>query len=168
MSVNPFLISRNKTLDYRVIVSPSVIENFHLNSILLDAVFRVPNLDELENQFLYRQIDNKVASGFTIIFRVKIATLKEIGQNSESLLRDQQGREIRFCEGLLFEERLPRKEIKMTHDIFSRIDSLLIDYYQDFWKENTSRVGISLPFDIFSDAKDLLEFIELPSFTVRS
>lgn len=124
----PFLVSRNKYLDYRTIVAPDFICKAKSASLLA----KVAEGDLTEpNNLLYREIYNSKVGNITIVFRVIEAKAEDIGIEGSGILKDSFGREILFLEGLVFKNIVP--EIIVTKNYFFEIHKQLVKSYYDFW-----------------------------------
>lgn len=125
----PFLISRNRYLDYRTVVAPDFICNVK-NSNLLARVAE-GELTEKGKGFI-RHIKGSKVGNFTIAFRVIKALEQDIditkGSNS---LKDQFGREIYIFEGIVTKEII--KDLAINEDHFQKIHQRLISRYAEFW-----------------------------------
>ena len=83
----PFLISRNETEDYRVIVAP----DFIIHQKLIFSLKQATGKDSItESRILLYcsvNIEENPTSNFTLFFKVEVATDKDIGKESENILK---------------------------------------------------------------------------------
>ncbi|XZF64970.1 MAG: hypothetical protein ACSI46_09855 [Gloeotrichia echinulata DVL01] len=130
----PFLISRNRKLDYRLIVVPEFIYDQKISYLLNEATGEE---DLTEDGFaVYRQVTADNFS-FTLIFWVKYANTKDLGEESSKILTDHVGRQINLIEGIVFPEILPKDSIIITSGDFAAVHSSIVNYYKDFWHGET-------------------------------
>ncbi len=133
----PFLISRSVDFDYRVIVSPRFLLDKKLLHLLMAAT---GNEQETRPRLvLHRQVSEE----FTLIFRVEVATRKNIGEDSSEILRDNGFRPIYMILGAVYEGSLSREKVKITSENFQEIYSKIREKYTSFWNEENAQVFLS-------------------------
>ena len=131
MSINvwPFLISRNRYLDYRTVVAPDFICEAKIYNLLARAAE-----GELtkEGQGFIRYVIGSKAGDFTIAFRVIKATEQDIDfSKGSNILKDQFGREIEIIEGIVAKGII--NNLAIPEQIFEDIHKQLTGKYQEFW-----------------------------------
>jgi|GEM_PF-1933508 len=131
MSINvwPFLVSRNRYLDYRTVVAPDFIHEAKIPNILARAT-----KGDLTNpgQGIIRNILASKVGDFTIVFRVVVATEKDINSSKENnVLKDQFGREIYIFEGLVVQGI--KEYFPISDKDFQKTHQLLAVSYKKFW-----------------------------------
>ena len=125
----PFLVSRNRYIDYRTIVAPDFICDAKIPNLLA----RVAEEDLTEpNQAIIRQVVNSKVDDFTIVFQVVMAKEKDIDtKGNDRVIIDQFGREIYLFEGVVIkgigDVYLIDKDLEKAHEKSMEI-------YRKFWK----------------------------------
>ncbi|MFB2836530.1 hypothetical protein [Floridanema evergladense] len=128
IKVWPFLVSRNRMLDYRTVVAPDFICNAGIAKLL--ARVAEGNLTE-RGCAIRRRIEGSDAGDFTIVFRVVYAREKHINPNGgNEVLKDSFGREIDLLEGVVFKEvgEIDVKEVELE-----KAHKLLTKSFKNFW-----------------------------------
>ena len=155
IEVWPFLVSRNRYIDYRTIVAPDFICDAKIANLLARAA--EGELTEL-GQGIIRQVIGSKAGDFTIAFRVIKAIEKDINPTGENnILKDQFGREIYIFEGIV--ARGIRKDFFVSDRNFQKAHYQLTTYYQKFWDLVSPLPAIPsqpLPLDIDSASNSLV------------
>lgn len=127
----PFLVSRNRSLDYRTVVAPSVFINEGISNLLARAAGG--NLT-LPGYAIRREIRGTTLGDFTLVFHVIEANQKDIYPDTEDeALIDPFGREIVFIEGVVFKGS--PDEIIVTKELFDFIHKHVLDSYRSFWED---------------------------------
>lgn len=161
----PFLVSRNRDIDYRTVVAPDFIFQAGISNLL--ARVADGDLTKPGHAFI-RRVQGSKAGDFTIIFRVVEATEKDINpEGGNQVLKDSFGREIYLLEGLVVQGTgkvtVVQKDIEKAH-------ALLIKNYSQFWGWTAPSAAISS--EAFSlainKASIPLNLEELELFQVRS
>lgn len=128
IKVWPFLVSRNRMLDYRTVVAPDFICNAGIAKLL--ARVAEGNLTE-RGCAIRRRIEGSDAGDFTIVFRVVYAREKDINPNGgNEVLKDSFGREIDLLEGVVFKEV---DEIDVKEVDLDKAHKLLTKSFKNFW-----------------------------------
>ena len=129
IEVWPFLVSRNRYIDYRTIVAPDFICDAKIANLLARAA--EGELTE-PGQGIIRQVIGSKARDFTIAFRVIKAIEKDINPTGENnFLKDQFGREIYLFEGIV--ARGIREDFFVSDRNFQKAHYQLTTCYQKFW-----------------------------------
>ena len=129
IEVWPFLVSRNRYLDYRTVVAPDFICEAKISNLLA----RVAEGDLTEpNQAIISWVVNSKVDDFTIVFQVVTATERDIDtEGNDRVLKDQFGREIYLFEGVVIkgigDVYLIDKDLEKAHE-------KSIEIYRKFWK----------------------------------
>ncbi len=124
----PFLVSRNRYLDYRTVVAP----DFMCEAKIPNLLARVAEGDLTEpGQAIIRQVVNSKVDDFTIVFQVVITKKKDIDpEGNDRVLLDQFAREIYLFEGVVIQGigdvYLIDKDLEKAHEIS-------IEVYRKFW-----------------------------------
>lgn len=127
----PFLVSRNRSLDYRTVVAPSAFIDEGISNLLARAAGG--NLT-LPGCAICREIRGTTLGDFTLVFRIIEANQKDIYPDKEDeALIDPFGREIVFIEGVVFKER--PDEIIVTQELFDSIHEHILGSYRSFWED---------------------------------
>jgi hypothetical protein len=127
----PFLVSRNRSLDYRTVVAPSFLIDEGISSVLARAAGG--NLT-LSGYAICREIQGTQVGDFTLVFHVIEANQKDIyPDKADKILIDPFGREIVFIEGLVLKER-PDKFV-VTQGLFNSIHDRILNSYRSFWED---------------------------------
>ena len=129
IKVWPFLISRNRHLDYRTVVAPDFICEAKIPNLLA----RVTE-GELtgSGRGCIRNIVGSKVDDFTIVFRVIKATEKDINlTGGDTALKDQFGREIYLFEGVV--AKVIRESFAISGSDFQEVHQRLTSEYKEFW-----------------------------------
>jgi hypothetical protein len=121
----PFLVSRNRVVDYTVIEAPKfAIEN---NIFAIDLI-RITSGGVTEpGQVLCRPVRNESGEDFTLVFRVDRAQL------GGADLRDGFGRPIVWVRGFILRGLV--REISVTEEDLQVVHESVIQTFQDFWHQ---------------------------------
>jgi len=131
IQAHPFLVSRNRSLDYRTVVAPSFLIDEGISSVLARAAGG--NLT-LPGYAICREIQGTKLGDFTLIFHVIEANQKDIyPDKADEVLIDPFGREIVFIEGVVLKER-PDKFV-VTQELFDSIHEQILNSYRSFWED---------------------------------
>lgn len=141
----PFLISRSSSNDYKVIVAPGFLVDNNLLDHLIQAA---PNEKPTETGIiLHRYVDFRfnISNNFTLLYRIDIATKKDIGENSEETLRDPDGRYINLIEGVIYQGLISDEDARnlISHEYFQEIRSNFTNDYKEFWHSENFQTSIS-------------------------
>lgn len=168
MSVSawPFLVSRNRTIDYTTIVAPRFINDTHVAGMLAQAAGgEIANPDRV----LYREVDGSKVGDLTIVFRIVPAEQRDIGLSGNDPLRDQSGRPIRLIEGIVFRKHVP--DIAITREDLHTAHECVREPYKMFWEaaDSSFPVHSSEPFVLHGRSSTigdnkLVRFFKEPSF----
>jgi hypothetical protein len=127
----PFLVSRNRSLDYRTVVAPSLFIDEGISSLLASAAggsLTAPGC------VVCREIKGTEIGDFTLVFHVIEANQKDIYPDKEDeVLTDPFGREIFLIEGIVLKRR-PDKFV-ITQKIFDSIHQQVLNSYRLFWED---------------------------------
>jgi hypothetical protein len=157
----PFLLSRDFSHDYRVIVIPDFIPSKSANNIIKPIDKHAKKYCNRSTDLLYIQLQRTVVGDLTSIFRPRNATKQDIGQDSKDILQDEWGRNIRLYEGIVLEGVVPEDEIKIPGDYFNEIHIMVINQYRIYWDDVTQiAIKPSLKFEI-TDSDSYMRLIPL-------
>jgi hypothetical protein len=137
----PFLITRNKTFEYRAVIAPEFLSTHRQSSLLMEALEERITPDD---QAFYREIANPDYKDMTVVFRVEMAREHHLGSDGDELLYDQQHRPIYFTEGLVFEGL--GLDINVTEELFKDICQSMQEKYKFFW-DSTDNPPATSPSD---------------------
>ncbi len=146
----PFLVSRNRSLDYRTIVAPDFLCEIGDASIL--AKTAGGDLTG-EDEAFYREIHKSKAGELTLVFRVIETTLEAMGIEGSGFLKDSFGREIRLIEGIVIKGLIP--EVRVTKNALEMAHEKVISPYREFWE--CTRAEPAKPSECFSLPQDSSE-----------
>jgi WD40 repeat protein len=143
----PFLVSRNRSFDYRTIVAPDFLCEKGDASILANTAG-----GDLtgEDEAFYREIHKSKAGELTLVFRVIETTLEAMGIEGSGFLKDSFGREIRLIEGIVL--RGLRPEVTVTKNDLEMAHEKVISPYREFWE--CTRAEPAKPSECFSLPQD--------------
>lgn len=153
----PFLITRNKVLDYRVVIAPSFIMGEDASRSLINMTRG--EVSEAGRSF-YRELRAPSGEVFTVIFRVDRAV--DEGKD----YRDGFGRLVSVVIGFIMKGTIDT--ISVTEDNFQEIYSEIAQYLSDFrketkdWKPKDSR---PLHFPLITHPTALLQIVKLETYT---
>ena len=129
IKVWPFLISRNRYLDYRTVVAPDFICEAKVSNLL--ARVAEGELTD-QGQGIMRNIIGSKAGDFTIVFQVVTAKERDINtEGNDRVLKDQFGREIYIFEGIV--AKGIREGFAISDSDFQEVHQQLTAKYEDFW-----------------------------------
>ena len=132
IEVWPFLVSRNRYLDYRTVVAPDFICEAKTGNLL--ARVTTGDLTEPGKGFI-RQIFGSKVGDFTIVYRILKATQKDLNsQVGDEILKDQFGREILLIEGVVIQEIKTQKNVFISQKNIEEIHHKLTGGYTKFWE----------------------------------
>lgn len=134
----PFLVSRNKTVDYRVILAPDFMVSSGHSHLLANWAS-----GQESSQPIRREVSNPQTGNLSIVFRIIKA------QSNAASIKDEFGRPILRIEGLVFRENTQNYNI--TEQLLDKINALTQIPFQRFWSSGSdfavipsSAVGVSL------------------------
>ncbi|KYC42285.1 hypothetical protein WA1_20120 [Scytonema hofmannii PCC 7110] len=163
IKVWPFLVSRNRVIDYRTVVAPDFICDAGITKLLA----RVADGDLTEpGHAILRKVQGSKVGNFTIVFRVVKAIEKDIHpEGGEEILKDTFGREIYLIEGIVFKEM---DDLAVTNENIEKAHQYLTKYYCRFWEcSDPPSVISSQSFSlILNRTADLLALTEFEPFQV--
>ncbi|GHO94642.1 hypothetical protein KSF_046900 [Reticulibacter mediterranei] len=126
----PFLVSRNKVVDYRTIIAPQFMIERQITSFLAEAA----GGETTEPGYvMYREIHSTQVGTIHLLFRVRRAKRSHLGFEEKELLFDQYGRPLFLTEGFVLEEWQPEDMIVVTGDDFLHAHEQMQQYYREFW-----------------------------------
>ncbi|MCL1464524.1 hypothetical protein [Argonema galeatum] len=136
MNINawPFLVSCNQHLDYRTVAAPNFICEAKISGLLKAATADQEALTE-QGSAIYREIHNSKVGDITLVFRVVKGTNKDIGIESNDILKDKVGRVIYLIEGIVLRE--PNSDIVLTEESLEKAHKRLVSVYSNFWKRTS-------------------------------
>lgn len=123
-----FLVSRNRTLDYRTVVAPDFVCEAKISSLL--ARVAEGQLTNPGQGFKRKVVGSKVGN-FTIVFRVIKAVERDINLTGDYILKDQFGREIYIFEGIVVKGNIENFDI--SEQDFQEVHQQLTASYENFW-----------------------------------
>lgn len=141
----PFIISRNKSSDYAVIVAPGFLLLHKQLSALIQATQY--EKDTQSGTIVHCQVKDQEdgQKDFTLIFRVDIATKQDIGENGLDQLRDESYTPIKLIQGIVCKGLIPQEDIKISDKYFQEVRKYVKQQYQNFWNNPTKGVFSSQP-----------------------
>lgn len=119
----PFLVSRNRTSGYRVVVAPNFMVESGQSSLLANLVVGEPTPKPV-----YREVNLPTLGSISIVYRVVYA------ENDESLLTDEFGRPILWIEGLVFRERV--ENYNVTEQLLDKARLQTKNTFKEFWNSD--------------------------------
>ncbi|NEO51756.1 MAG: hypothetical protein F6K54_00825 [Okeania sp. SIO3B5] len=162
IEVWPFLVSRNRYLDYRTVVAPDFICEAKTGNLLA----RVTKGDLVEpGKGFIRQIFGSKVGDFTIVYRILKATQKDLNfQEGDEILKDQFGREILIIEGVVIQGIKSQENVLISPKNMEEVHQKLIEGYTEFWEHRDPHPAIpsyQLSFSMDASSRALqLEEIE--------
>ncbi|MBD2507796.1 hypothetical protein H6G91_10990 [Nostoc muscorum FACHB-395] len=163
-----FLVSRNRSLDYRTVVAP----DFICEAKIYNLLARVADGDLTESKMgFFRQVIGSKAGDFTIAFRVIKATGQHLNpEGKNEILKDSFGREIYLIEGVVLKGIVNKKEFFVTNKDIEEAHELLMTGYKQFWEYSEPTPAIpSHKFSLSIDSSSTpLQLEELEPFQVSS
>lgn len=146
----PFLVSRNRNLDYRTIVAPDFMcEVGDANTLANTAGGKLTG----ENVAFYREIHKSKVGRLTIVFRVIETTFEDMGIEGSGVLKDKQGREILLYEGIVIKGLLP--DVIVTKDTIEIAHRRVIQPYREFWEcRRAEPATASVSFSLSQDSSE--------------
>src|SRR4051794_4250766 len=160
MEAWPFLVSRNKSLDYQAVVAPPFMVEGRIAHVL-DIVTSGNTVQK--NEAIYREVHNTRLGDRTIIFHVLQAA------EGKKILTDGFGRQIDFIEGLVYKGY--KEGIIVTRQDFELIHNQIEEPFRNFWKEATRtqiRVSSQIILQDDKESTDQLRLIKLDAYNLDS
>ncbi|NEP76927.1 MAG: hypothetical protein F6K39_01310 [Okeania sp. SIO3B3] len=140
IEVWPFLVSRNRHLDYRTVVAPDFICEAKTGNLL--ARVTTGDLTDSGKGFI-RQIFGSKVGDFTIVYRILKARQKYINfQEGDEILKDQFGREILLIEGVVIQEIKSKEDVFICQKNIEEIHHKLTEAYTKFWEHRDPHPAI--------------------------
>ena len=124
----PFLVGRNRSLDYRTIVAPDFMCEIGDGSIF---AYTADGDVTGDDEAFYREIHKSKAGKLTIVFRVIEPTYEDMGIEGNGNLKDSFGREISLIEGIVIKGLLP--DVIVTPDDLEKAHGKIVQPYREFW-----------------------------------
>jgi hypothetical protein len=147
IQIHPFLVSRNRTLDYRTVVAPKFMCDSGVAHQLAKAAGG--KLTPLGHA-VCREIQVTPPENLILVFRVIASDQQEIYSNaSPEALLDPFGREILWIEGFILKDKINLPDL--TLEAFEIVHKHLLPSYQLFWEST----------DLFEAAVTPSEVIDL-------
>ena len=134
----PFLISRNQSKDYGVIVAPDFLAANEF-SALRRATQYVEETETESGTVIHWQVKDH-QTDFTFIFRVDTATRKDIGEDSLDGLTDTVYRRIKLVFGVVYRGLIPQNDVTISDEYFQKVRKYVRQYYQSFWNNQSDQV----------------------------
>lgn len=128
MNIWPFLITRNKSLGYQLVVAPDFLVKAKMTGVLLYVT--EGSLSEESEIYSRQVIDDQNDKTMTIVYRVTNAT-----DDNGKLLLDGFGRSINQTIGFVQPEQITSSTIPMS--ILEQVFHTLQEPMQQFWEEDT-------------------------------
>jgi len=130
IQVYPFLVSRNRTLDYRTVVAPS----FMCDKGIAHELARAAGGSLTPpGHALCREIQIIPPETLILVFRVIESNQQEIYSNaSDETLTDSFGREILWIEGFILKNKI--NLLNLTLEAFEIVHKQLLSSYRLFWE----------------------------------
>lgn len=125
MKIWPFLITRNKSLGYQVVVAPDFLVDARKTGVLLYVT--EGDLSEESEAYVRQIIDEQQNQTGTVVYRIRNA----IDDRGE-MRRDGFGRSITETIGLVLPEKLSSSTISML--ILDHVSQILEESIQQFWQ----------------------------------
>lgn len=129
----PFLVSRNRNVDYTTVVAPQFMVNQGITNLLADAAGG--KVDEA-NRGKYREIRGSKVGDLTLVFHVIQAEKRHVGLEGDEPLRDQSGRPIRLIEGIVLRGLMPG--IEVSNSDIQVAHEMVKGAYKEFWNSTSS------------------------------
>ena len=130
IEVHPFLVSRNRTLDYRTVVAPRFMCD---NGVAHELAKAAGGSLTLPEYAVCREIQLTPPTTLILVFRVVESNQQEIYSNaSKEPLTDPFGREILWIEGFILEDKINLPNL--TLNLFEIIHRQLLPSYRLFWE----------------------------------
>jgi hypothetical protein len=132
--VHPFLVSRNRSLDYRTVVAPKFMCD---NGVAHELARAAGGSLTPPDHILYREIQlpspENLPENLILVFRVIEANQQEIYSNASSeTLTDLFGREILWIEGFIIQDKV--NLLHITLEAFEIVHKQLLPSYRLFWE----------------------------------
>ncbi len=142
----PFLVSANRTTDYKVIVAPDFMIVGNQSNLLKDLA-----TDQTTENAIYKEYTSNLVD-ISLFYRVVYA------KDKGNILRDEAGRPIRWIEGFVFRENT--KNYDKTEQVLDVAHSNIEKAFQDFWINDAKFATQSKAIDIDLNQKENLVGIQ--------
>jgi hypothetical protein len=161
LDLYPFLISRNQSKDYGVIVAPDFLAANELSALIQATQYE----RETESGTVIHcqvQYEEDHQRDFTLIFRVDTATQQDIGENTLDILKDLSNTSINLVVGVVSRGLIPQDDVRISDEYFQKVRQYITQYYRSFWNNQSNQVFRShqLPNEDIS-----LEFLQVRSIS---
>ena len=152
MKIWPFLVSRNREIDYGTVVIPDFIQCSE-NKTVLD--FFTSGEASGKSTVYLRQLDCHELGSLSLFYRISYASCTDIGYKNTDLLQDCFHRPIQIVRGGVAREQLTRQSI--CERLLKRTESMLGKAFEKFWFDSSVAGRISTGFEWSSSlgAEDL-------------
>ena len=126
--VYPFLVSRNRTIDYTVVVAPDFMINDNQSALLSRLVTGKPT-----SKPIYRDVSVPTLGNIGIAYRVVRAV------DANGTLKDEFGRPILWIEGFALKE--DAKDYEVTDEVLDLAHSKVEKTFREFWDASTKFIA---------------------------
>lgn len=125
MKIWPFLITKNKSLGYQVVVAPDFLVDARKAGILLYVT--EGDLSEKSEAYVRQIIDRQRNQTVTVVYRIRNAI-----NDRGDIRKDGFGRSVTETIGAILPEELPSRTIPMP--VLERVFQTLDESIQQFWR----------------------------------
>jgi hypothetical protein len=140
----PFLVSRNRTLDYRTVVAPRFMCD---NGVAHELAKAAGGSLTPPGYAVCREIQVTPPENLILVFRVIESDQREIYSNvSSEALIDPFGREILWIEGFIFKDKINLPNL--TLGAFEIVHQHLLPSYRRFWESTDLFEAAVIPSEV--------------------
>jgi hypothetical protein len=166
LALYPFLISRNQSKDYGVIIAPDFLAANELSALIQATQYE----RETESGTVIHcqvQYEEDHQRDFTLIFRVDIATQQDIGENTLDILRDLTYTPINLVVGVVSRGLIPQDDVRISNEYFQKVRQSIREYYQTFWNNQSNQVFKSQQLPNEDTSLEFLQVRSISNYNVR-
>lgn len=128
----PFVVARNRTLDWRPIAAPDFLVRDERQYVLLRTMIPDVAEDLAAWSSPAHIVDDAQLGTMTVVSRTRLMTRAELGDDGNDPLIDSSGRDISVVEGLVVRGRYPDLATQLSGPSPATTASTN-DYFRSFW-----------------------------------
>jgi len=161
MQAWPFLICGNKHLENRPVVLPDFVKGAGAEREIIRAA---GGFETTEGEAIYFKGFHEGLGDVDMVFRVRHATEKMLGEASDAVLTDKQGRPLRMIEGFVLRKR--NLNGPFTAPQLDRAHELVEPHFREFWDKQHWQDAASTAFELPEPRQEPLRLKQMESPTV--
>src|SRR6516162_11648312 len=124
-SVWPFLVTRGRSVPYRIVLAPQFLIESDRTALLIRATGESGGA---EKGIFKREVNDSRTGKFVVIFRIVPAVPALVGQQGD-ILKDDRSRAIHLTEGIV----TAKPGMMISESIFERVHLAVVGAFRAFW-----------------------------------